>query len=594
MTILSPSHDAHSQELPLKLLVVDDDDVDRERVRRLLSKIQQKSCVTEASSLSEAKELISHGDFDCVFLDYNLGDAIGTDLFKDYHYLSKPFLPIIMITGLGNERIAVEMMQSGAYDYIPKSQLKVDLLETVLTNTLSRAELERDLESKRERLEFLSCYDVLTGLPNRYLFFDRLEQTQQVANRNKKPFAILGIDLDYFKEVNDNFGHSSGDIVLTVIAQRILRILRASDTVARMGGDEFSIILVDVDNPETALVVANKVVETVGDPIMAKEYIVHVGASIGIAFYPDHGADTETLLLNADRAMYASKHGGMPLVYQSGMEDEQLRPLPELSHFQQAIESNELYLEFQPMVDLESGLVCGAEALVRWRTQEGKIIPPAAFIPKVEHTNLIGQLSYYVLEMALDQMLQWRDRGQMLPMSINLSARMLEDIDLAGKILLEIERRELPYSYITLELTETALMSNLEQAQRVLRVLSSAGVKISIDDFGAGFTSFKYLRQLDIAEIKIDMAFTSDVSAGSRDSVIVRSITTLARGFGIPAVAEGIESAQAMEALRALGCQIGQGYYFSRPMSASDFCVWKSTWESAHASSLPDDVNNQK
>jgi diguanylate cyclase len=573
MTIPSDFHKMSIRDEPLKLLIVDDDDVDRERVRRMLVKIQLKNDVTEAASLEEARSILNSGNYDCIFLDYRLGDALGTDLLKEIQFTDDTIIPVVMITGMGTERMVVEAMQNGAYDYIPKTQLQVDLLETVLVNSMLRANLERELKIKRERLEFLSFYDALTELPNRSLFFDRLNQIHELAQRNQRKFAVLGIDLDYFKEVNDNFGHSVGDHVLNHIAQRIAKVIRCSDTVARIGGDEFAVILVEPDSEMSALRVADKIVEVVNEPIVVDQHLIHLGASVGVALYPDHGTDIQTLLQRSDSAMYTAKKTGMSMIFGEGMEAHIQKPLPEISRLQEAIDKHELYFEFQPIIELTSGHVAGVEALVRWLTPEGKIIPPAAFIPKAERTPLIIPLSYAIINSVLDFVQQWHQINLLVPISINLSARMLEDIHLPKKILHALHSRNLHASVLTLELTETALLSNVEKATNTLGALLAAGVRISIDDFGAGFTSFKYLRQLGISEIKIDMAFTGGKN-GCRDGIIVNSIATLAEGFGVPSVAEGIENIDNIAYLLELGCLRGQGFAIAPPMQAPALQQW--------------------
>ena len=313
--------------------------------------------------------------------------------------------------------------------------------------------------------------------------------------------------------------------------------------------------------------------------------MAQIGASIGIALFPEHADNIDSLLAKADRAMYAAKRGGgTALVYSSEMDDLRPRPLLEASRLQQAIDHHELFLEFQPMIDLASRKIVGAEALVRWRFPGKDIIPPGVFIPLAERSSIIGQLSYAILEMGLDQAKTWHDQMIPTPLSINLSARMLDDNKLPERVLQALAKRSLPPSLLTLEITETAVMSNIEQARKILGILSDKGVGISIDDFGAGFTSFKYLRELDISEIKIDMAFTRDMTGGSRNTIIVHSIAMLANGFGIPSVAEGIEDLSICETLLAIGCHIGQGYGIARPMAGPAFDNWRYSWELQNSS----------
>lgn len=567
---------------PVRLLVVDDDDVDREQVTRLLAKLQIKNTVTQVATLDQARKALAPGEFDCVFLDYHIGDGVGTELLRDIQQGSVAYVPVVMVTGSSNGRLVVEAMQCGAYDYIPKTQLRVDLLETVLLNSLLRAGLERELQAKRERLEYLGLYDELTDLPNRSLFFDRLEQTILEARRNQRTFAVMQIDLNLFKEINDNYGHEAGDVVLATTALRIKNALRESDTVARLGGDEFAAVLVSIDSEAAAYSLSEKIAAAVSEPMTTNQHLLTVTAAAGIALYPIHGEDAHTLLIKADKAMYEAKRlGTLPLVYADEMKAELQQPRLDVCRLQQAVERQELFVQYQPVIELASRQVCGMEALVRWRKPDGEIVPPGVFIPFAERSPMIRSLSYCVLDQVFEQMSHWQGLGVHLPVSVNLSARMLDDHAMPRRVLAGLLTHGLAPTLLTLELTETALMANLEQAQNALSGLIAQGIKISIDDFGAGFTSFKYLRQLEVSELKVDMAFTADIQRpGSRDSVIVRSIAALANGFGIPAVAEGIEDLRNCEKLLQLGCSRGQGYGIARPMNGDAVLDWMAHWAS--------------
>lgn len=575
-----PEFSAHDS--PLRLLIIDADDVDRARVRRALAGTHFKFSAMEAASLREAREQLGGNEFDCVFVDCEVRGGAGAGFLADIGALSDPHLPVVMITRHGDERPMDDEIQYGVYDYIPKEKLDAGLLGNVLTNSLRRASLQREIHSQRARLEQLSLYDVLTGLPNRSLFFDRLDQALQSARRNAAPFAVLQIDLDMFTEVNENFGHAAGDSVLVVAAKRFRKVLRAMDTIARLGGDEFAAVLTGAESAQAAMITADKISAAVREPMMVAGNRIHVSASIGIALFPDHAADADALLARANRAMNTAKCRGGCAVYSEDM-DVSDRPRQMASRLQKAIDQNELFVEFQPMINLTSRRVIGAEALVRWRSPEEGIVLPGTFIPMAERSSVIGPLTYAIFDLTLDQAKRWYDAAVPIPVSINLSARLLDDDRLPERVVQALESRGLPSPLLTLELTETALMSNVKQAKKILGLLTAAGVKISIDDFGAGFTSFKYLRELDVAEIKIDQSFTADLKDGSRDNTIVRSIAMLARGFGIPAIAEGIEDPLACNILRDLGCDKGQGFAIARPMPGPEFLDWLLRWELALA-----------
>jgi len=295
---------------PLRLLVVDDDDVDRERMHRALTATGLDVTVSEACSAREAIAALGNNEFDCMFLDYHLGKTLGTDLLVEIRALSLRPLPVVLVTGKGGERICVQAMHEGVYDYIPKVALCAELVGTVLAGCLRRANLERQVREQQQRLERLSLYDSLTELPNRTLFFDRLDQELRAVKRTGACFAVLMLDLDLFKDVNDSLGHAAGDSVLRTAAQRIKQILRAADTAARLGGDEFAAILIGIDSVEGATVTAEKIIASMREPIVINENIVQISVSIGIALHTDHGDDGNDLLAKADRAMYRAKQNG--------------------------------------------------------------------------------------------------------------------------------------------------------------------------------------------------------------------------------------------------------------------------------------------
>lgn len=565
----------------IHLLLVDDDDVDRERTRRFLRNLQINCAITEADSISEAKKHIKDDKIDCILLDYHIGESIGTDILSDSHYL-KLKLPIVLITGQGDERIAAKAIQDGIYDYIPKAQLSVNLLESVLLSVLRRAKLEQELKAQQDRLEYLSFYDSLTGLANRALYFDRLKQVLQLAQRNDRTFAILQIDLDLFKAVNDTYGHAAGDNVLVVVARRMRECLRATDTVARLGGDEFAVVLTEIHSPQDASLVADKISIALREPILIDNHLIRIDSSIGIALYPEQGQNLDLLLMKADRAMYFVKRNQKSsMVYSEEMEaSTQQSSFLKADKLSLAIENKELFLEYQPIINLLNRKVRSVEALVRWQPSDKTgIIYPGDFIPDAESSEAIYPLTYAVIDLALNQTKKWYDASIAMPVSINLSARMLDDSDLPKYLMNALDSHKLPASCVTLELTETAVMSNIEQARKVFRMLHKMGIKTSIDDFGVGFTSLKYLQELEVSEIKINKAFTADLDRKFRSEIIIQSIAMLAKGLNTSIVVEGIEDIGLLQKLHRLGCQFGQGYGIARPMPDIHFSQWIQDWK---------------
>ena len=562
----------------LSLLIVDDDDVDREGLRRALKKIDGDLSIYEANSGRKALAQLYQKRFDCVFIDYYLGDMIGSELVREVQSQIPYFVPIVIVTGLGDEQLAVQTMQMGIYDYLPKKNISPERLTTALKSSLQRARLENNLTEARENLKRMSMFDELTGLPNRYLFFDRLNQAIFSSERERKNFTLLMMDLNYFKDVNDNLGHLAGDAVLKNIGERLQGISRKSDTIARLGGDEFACILPGTDTVEGAISYADKIIETIGEPLAVEDNICQIGASIGAAIYPRHGSDATTLISNADHAMYQAKHSHQKYcIYSEQKTDNHIHRIPISNGLPKAIENDELFLEYQPKINLLNKDLIGVEALVRWQSPEFGLISPAQFIPSAERSALIENLTYAIIRMALKQIVSWHQMGWTIPVAINLSARTLDDIHFPDWIRAELERHHLQPTDILFEITETALASSGQRAQSVLGEIAKAGIGIAIDDFGSGFTSFKYIRDIDLAEIKVDQLFVTKVHENNKDASIIRSIAHLADSLGVRVIAEGVEHRSQWDLLQQLGCNFAQGYSIAYPMGPDKIWHWYQT-----------------
>jgi diguanylate cyclase (GGDEF)-like protein/PAS domain S-box-containing protein len=431
-------------------------------------------------------------------------------------------------------------------------------------------------ERKRteEALAHQALHDGLTGLPNRMLLQDRLAQAIRMSERDGRPFALCVIDLDRFKDVNDTLGHLAGDQLLQEVAFRLRQTLRASDTVARLGGDEFALVLPDAD-AGAAMLAAEKVVEALAASLVLEGHEVAVGASAGIAVFPEHGGDADTLLRKADVAMYVAKQtrGGYAL-YMPDQDQSSSERLTLVGALRRAIVDDELTLYYQPKVDCRSGAVAGVEALVRWQHPQQGLIAPDRFVPLAEQTGLIRPLTRWVLNAAVRQARAWHDEGLMLSVAVNLSAHDLQDAQLAHWITTLLARWDLRPQWLKLELTESALMSDPAQAMQVLTELCELGVRIAIDDFGTGYSSLGYLKRLPAHEIKIDRSFVADMAGQERDRAIVRSTIDLGHNLGLAAVAEGVEDQCTLDLLGGLGCDLAQGYFLSRPLPATQVSAW--------------------
>ncbi len=438
----------------------------------------------------------------------------------------------------------------------------------------------RDITARvqaEEALRHQALHDGLTGLPNRTLLRDRLEQALRATQRDTVPLALFLLDLDRFKEVNDTLGHDAGDALLQEVSRRVLRVLRAVDTVARLGGDEFAVALPQTEEGG-ALHVAQSLLAVVGEPIVLAEQRVTIGVSIGVALAPQHGQDATTLLRHADVAMYAAKHGGGGVaLYVPTQDQHSPRRLALLSALRQALSHNELRLHYQPLVDLGRGVVTGVEALVRWQHPERGLLLPEHFVPLAEQSGLITALTRWVLDQALRDCRQWQEQGHDLSVAVNLSMANVHEESLPDTISALLAAHGVPAERLQVELTETALMRDPAQATRVLRRLAALGVRIAIDDFGTGYSSLSYLRRLPLTAIKLNRSFVTGMGQEAADATIVASTIGLGHSLGLSFVAEGVEDAASWQQLAALGCDAVQGYYCSRPLPADALGRWLAT-----------------
>jgi diguanylate cyclase (GGDEF)-like protein len=425
--------------------------------------------------------------------------------------------------------------------------------------------------------EHQALHDALTGLPNRTLFHDRIDQALRQSKRERVIGAVLLIDLNRFKEVNDTLGHQKGDLLLKDIGGRLGETLRESDTIARLGGDEFGVLLPGVGTGAGAVSAAEKIRAALEPDLFIDGLPVHVDASIGIALYPQHGTDVDTLLQHADVAMYEAKrtHSGHEIY---SVEHDPYNPvrLAMVGQLRKALEDGQVVLHYQPKVDLENGTVVGAEALVRWQHPDRGLIPPADFVPMAERTGLIRPLSRYVLDHALGQCREWRDAGLDLKVSVNLSARNLLDTGLPDDVTKLLTKWGIPEHLLELEITESTIMIDPKLAMEVLARLHGMGVGLSIDDFGTGYSSLVYLKELPVDELKIDRTFVARMSSNRGDAFIVRSTIDLAHNLELKVVAEGVEDQDTMNELSRLGCNTAQGFHLSRPLPPDQFASWLS------------------
>jgi diguanylate cyclase (GGDEF)-like protein len=424
-----------------------------------------------------------------------------------------------------------------------------------------------------------ALHDTLTGLPNRALLAERFEQALLTARREQTSVGLLLIDLDRFKEINDTLGHHVGDELLVQIGPRLVESLRGSDTIARLGGDEFAVLLPAANGIESVVAVAEKLQSALEAPFIVGDLTLQVEASIGAVISGLHGDDAVTLLQRADIAMYVAKERSLGVfAYDPAADGHTPERLALLSDLRRALEGDELVLHYQPQIDLVTNEIRAVEALVRWNHPTRGLVFPDGFIPLAEHTGLIGPLTRYVLDSALAQARRWMDAGMPLQVSVNLSARNLLDEQLHDQVAGLLAAHGVPASLLLLEVTESAIMTEPVRAGEVLNRLNRIGVKIAVDDFGVGYTSLGQLKNLPIAELKIDKSFVMTMTDDRSNALIVHSVVDLGHNLGMVTVAEGVENVGAEAALIARGCDVGQGYYYSRPLPATAFDEWRAAW----------------
>jgi len=553
----------------LRVLLIEDSEDDAALVVRVLTRGGYDVIVERVDTPAALRTALGRQTWDIAIADYTMPSFSGTVALQMLRERDAD-LPFIFVSGTIGEDSAVAAMKVGAHDYIMKGNLKrlVPAVERELRDAAARRERRR----AEQRIAYLAYHDALTDLPNRSLLHDRLEQAARAANRDSKPLALLVMDLDGFKEINDTLGHHAGDRVLQQVGSRVRATLREADTVARLGGDEFAILLPSTD-VDGAVLTAQKILHEIERPLLVDHRPLAIRASLGVACFPEHGASGDTLLQKADVAMYLAKTDRSGIaVYAPDRERHTHRRLTLIGELRQALDARQFFLEYQPIVHMRTGVVAGVEALVRWNhPQQGRLLP-ADFIDLAEQTGLINPLTTIVLDTALSE---WAgiEAATPLTVAVNLSPRNLQDPELPQRVSDFLNVHHAAPSSLALEITENVLLTDPARSMDCLQRLHAMGVRIVIDDFGTGYSSLSYLRRLPVNELKIDRSFIAELSSG-RDDVIVRSTIELAHNLGLNVVGEGVESAAINDQLLALGCDMAQGSYFAEPAPADRMRDW--------------------
>src|SRR5918997_796041 len=550
----------------IKILLVEDNPGDALLVRVLLEEAgTDRFDVKDVGRLGEAIERLAEEDFSVVLLDLSLPDSQGLDTVEQVR-TAAPRAPIVVLSGLDDEETALQALQSGAQDYLVKGQGDGNLIARAIRYAIERKRAE-------EELAYMAQYDSLTGLANRALFRDRLEQALARAERNGNLVALMFLELDRFKAVNDTLGHSYSDELLKEVARRVEGRVRESDTVARLGGDEFAIVLEDLSYAHDAIPVAQDILELVSQPLILDGHKVFVTGSIGIAVRPPSEGDR--LLKDADAAMYRAKQRGRNNheFYTEEMNVQAHERLALERDLRRALVREEFLLHYQPQVDLATGKIVGTEALLRWHHPERGLVCPGEFIPVLEDTGMIVPVGEWVLRTACRQGKAWQESGLgPLRVAANLSARQFGQEGLVDTVARILEETGLDLLTLELEITESLLMEDMEASTQALTELkrSVSGIRIAIDDFGTGYSSLYRLKTLPIDLLKIDHSFVRDITVDPDDAAFVTAILGLAHNLRLEVIAEGVETGEQMAFLRERGCDLARGYYLSRPTPAGE------------------------
>jgi diguanylate cyclase (GGDEF)-like protein len=431
-------------------------------------------------------------------------------------------------------------------------------------------------------LERIANYDALSNLPNRALLADRLNQAMLQSQRRQRSIAVAFMDLDNFKDINDTYGHNVGDQLLVALSQRMKDALREGDTLARIGGDEFIAVLVDLEKIADNESVLKRLLKAASDPIIVSDVAIQVSLSIGVTLYPQDGADADQLMRHADQAMYVAKQAGKNRYHLfDTQQDNAIKTQREIiDEVSVALERCEFVLHYQPKVNMCTGEIIGVEALIRWQHPELGLLPPIKFLPAIEGHIISLKLGEWVIDSALDQISQWQSLGVDLPISVNISAYQLQQVNFAARLTgLLADHPEVNLHCLELEILETSALSDISQVSATMATCKKLGVSFALDDFGTGYSSLTYLRRLPAYLIKIDQSFVRDMLIDTEDLAIVEGIIGLAKSFKREVIAEGVETIAHGEALLKLGCELGQGYGIARPMPASEIPAWASNWK---------------
>ena len=551
------------EERPVVVLADDDPSI-RLMVRHVLE--SEDFDIVEASDGLEAIKAVEKYHPALILLDAVMPGIDGFTTCQQIKDNGHADIPVMMITGLDDDASVERAYEVGAIDFITKP-IKWAVLKHRVKSVVAKVIAER-------KVQLLAYRDTLTDLPNRLLFADRLEQAVIRADRSRTSMALMLVDIDDFKLVNDSFGHEAGDKLIKAVGQLISRSLRRADTVARLGGDEFAVIIEGIDGPQDAISIADNLTTILEHNVRLDDQETYTSASIGIAVYPDDGKDARTILKNADTAMFRAKENGRHCFqfYKPEMSVSAMERLDLENSLKAAFENDEFLIHYQPVIDLHKNEIVGVEALLRWQHPDKGMIMPDDFLPTVENSGLIIALGEWLIFSVCKQIRAWQDAGlKGQNVSINLAPRQFKEQDLVALFTQAIAENNIEGSSLSVEVTECTLIDNVGGVESSLKKLRNMGLKVMLDDFGTGYASLAYLKNFPVDVVKIDREFISGIPDNPDDSAIVDAIAGLTRGLKLNLLAEGVETESQLSVLKGVGCQYGQGFYWSKALPGDEY-----------------------
>ncbi len=569
------------------LLIVDDSVGDRELFCQLILNNRSSSFeILEADSCEQALSFLEHTVPVCCLVDYQLPADNGLDFLKTIRRMEfGDSIPVVIMTGEGDEKVAVEMMRNGAQDYLVKNDMTSENLMHSINNAIHTCELQN-------KLRHLAHYDNLTGLLNRGLFMDRLQSTVDHCDRYGASCSLLYIDVDNFKQINDQYGHDAGDVLLKAVGERIKQNCRTTDSAARLGGDEFAILLNRIDEVNTDIA-AEKILRKISEPVFLESHSIHVSLSIGIAHYPDTAVSIHELLKQADEAMYRAKKTGKARYFQFTKEQkeqwERRNYLETL--LPEAIANNELLLAYQPIIDAKDESLHSFEVLVRWMPEDYEV-SATEIIEMVERMGLFDPFHLWLIDAAFHQLHLWQTSCPDLNICLNIPANQCHSDLVVDCLRKATDQYGVRPDQVELEITETTLMKHPSLSTKLLKSMQAEGIRIAVDDFGAGYSSMSYLTTLPLNTLKVDQKFFIDMEEDIRNRKVVEAVTALGHSLGLKVVAEGVETQAQYFMARDIGCDFIQGFYFDKPqLGCSDWEEFYKQYSSLKVSLARKPVN---